>query len=330
MSAPPPPPSVLVIDDDPANLSAATVYLRQYAYRVLTARDGESGLRRARHAEPDLILLDIQMPGIDGYETCRRLKAHPDTAHIPVIYATALASLQDKLRAFELGGVDYVTKPFEASELLARVRTHLTLVAQQRRLQRQAEELDARVREATADYRRESERLQAALADKDGLLDLARIQGQQVQQLTEHWLDDRSRNDVDLARYQSTALSERLRLLAGELAQAAQLAGEGPAAEPLRRARDLLAPALRDSGRVQDELEPVEEWTENPLSRLSAREHEVFRLLAAGKANREICKALGLRATTVSTYRSRILEKLEVDDIAALVVLSLRFPNPPA
>ena len=126
------PPTVLVIDDDPGNLEVASEHLRRYAYRVLTARDGATGLRRARLASPDLILLDIQMPGVDGFEACRRLKASPETAPIPVLFTTAFTDTDVKLRAFELGGVDYTTKPFEAPVLLARVRAHLTLRAQRR------------------------------------------------------------------------------------------------------------------------------------------------------------------------------------------------------
>src|SRR5438046_1687050 len=117
--------SVLVIDDNPDNLKVAVRHFEAYSFEILTARDGETGLRRARLARPDVILLDVQMPGIDGYETCRRLKADPETSAIPVLFMTVLSEAGDKVRGFEVGGVDYVTKPIEAAELLARVQAHL-------------------------------------------------------------------------------------------------------------------------------------------------------------------------------------------------------------
>jgi diguanylate cyclase (GGDEF)-like protein len=113
----------------------AVEHLRPSISRILTARGGEAGLERAQLASPDLILLDVQMPGIDGFETCRRLKADARTRDIPVIFTTVLSSIEDKLSGFEAGGVDYIPKPFQVEELLARVNTHLLLYRLQRDLQ---------------------------------------------------------------------------------------------------------------------------------------------------------------------------------------------------
>ncbi|GAB4116937.1 MAG: diguanylate cyclase [Roseiflexaceae bacterium] len=126
--------TVLVIDDHPTNLKVVADLLRPAQIHLLTARDGSSGIERARITQPDLILLDVQMPGIDGFETCRRLKANPLTHTIPVIFMTARDSIDDKLNGFAAGGVDYIAKPFQGEELLARVRTHLTLYTLQRAL----------------------------------------------------------------------------------------------------------------------------------------------------------------------------------------------------
>jgi len=106
-------PVVLIIDDDPQNLAIMTDLLETIEVTVLVAEDGESGVKRGCYADPDLILLDIMMPGIDGYETCRRLKADPKTREIPVICMTALADTEHKLRGFEAGCVDYITQPFQ-------------------------------------------------------------------------------------------------------------------------------------------------------------------------------------------------------------------------
>src|SRR5688572_13888322 len=119
--------TVLIIDDEPANLGVVTEYLECRHCKVLSARTGESGLERAQYARPDLILLDVRLPGLDGFEVCRRLKANVITRDIPVIFMTILTSTEDKVRGFQVGGVDYITKPIQQDELLARVMTHLYL-----------------------------------------------------------------------------------------------------------------------------------------------------------------------------------------------------------
>ena len=121
------PATVLIVDDEPLNVDLLEQELDAAGYRTLAARSGEEALAIATRARPELILLDVMMGGIDGYETCRRLKAAEATRPIPVIFLTALKETFDKLRAFELGAVDYVTKPFDAEELLARVGTHIAL-----------------------------------------------------------------------------------------------------------------------------------------------------------------------------------------------------------
>uniref|UniRef100_UPI0034272E9C sensor histidine kinase n=1 Tax=Okeania sp. SIO2F4 TaxID=2607790 RepID=UPI0034272E9C len=118
---------ILAVDDTPANLKVISEILRNAGYAVSTAIDGERAIKRLQHYQPDLILLDISMPGIDGFETCRRLKADRNTSHIPVIFLTALSDTVNKVKGLELGGVDYITKPFEQAELLARIKVHIDL-----------------------------------------------------------------------------------------------------------------------------------------------------------------------------------------------------------
>ncbi len=119
--------TILIVDDNSTNLIMLTDYLEDYGFKTLTATDGERALQKARQAHPDLILLDIVMPGIDGFETCHRLKADRVTRDIPVIFMTALARTKDKVKGFKAGAVDYVTKPFHQEEILARVTTHLRI-----------------------------------------------------------------------------------------------------------------------------------------------------------------------------------------------------------
>ena len=119
--------TILIVDDEPVNVDLLEQELADAGYRTLAARSGEEGIELAAREEPDLILLDVMMAGIDGYETCRRLKAGGATRAIPVIFLTALSDSFEKVRGFGAGAVDYVTKPFDTEELLARVRTHIAL-----------------------------------------------------------------------------------------------------------------------------------------------------------------------------------------------------------
>lgn len=126
--------TILIVDDNPVNLAVVVDHLEDHGYHVAVAQGGEEALKRAELVQPNLILLDVMMPGIDGFETCRRLKANAVTRSIPVIFMTALTDTHDKIAAFAAGGVDYVSKPFQVEELLARVETHLALRATQQRL----------------------------------------------------------------------------------------------------------------------------------------------------------------------------------------------------
>lgn len=144
-------PVILVIDDDPNNMTIVADYLEECSYTILVAEDGESGLSRAEYARPDLILLDVMMPGIDGFETCRRLKLSGKTRDIPVIFMTALAETEHKVKGFEAGAVDYITKPFQREEVLARVGVHLRIRELTSRLSEAKESLEMRVEERTAE-----------------------------------------------------------------------------------------------------------------------------------------------------------------------------------
>lgn len=132
---------ILIVDDTPSNLQVLFSYLEQEGFKVLLAEDGESALQIAQSQAPDLILLDILMPELDGFETCRLLKAQASTRDIPIIFLTALSETVNKVQGFKLGGVDYITKPIAQEEVLVRIQTHLTLQKMGRTLANQNQEL---------------------------------------------------------------------------------------------------------------------------------------------------------------------------------------------
>ncbi|MDX2272950.1 MAG: response regulator [Cyanobacteriota bacterium] len=136
-----PKPNILVVDDKPDNLRLLSTILTQHHYRVRSVTNGQMALKTVLAEPPDLILLDIMMPELGGYEVCRQLKANPQTQGIPVIFISALNETMDKVTAFGVGGADYITKPLQSEEVLARVKNQLTLYRLQQELQRQNAEL---------------------------------------------------------------------------------------------------------------------------------------------------------------------------------------------
>jgi len=169
---------LLIIDDNPANLLVVVRHFEDYAFEIITALDGAAGLERARSERPALILLDVEMPGIDGFETCRRLKADPDCAEIPVIFMTARTRPEDKFQGFAVGGVDYVTKPIEVRELTARVQAHLQIRALQ--------------------------------AERERLLEIVRAQSEDLRRLTHELIERGEGRDRELSRVLQEEVSRRV------------------------------------------------------------------------------------------------------------------------
>ena len=189
--------AILLVDDNPTNLQLLFETLDGRGYKLLIAKDGNAALSIARKAGPNLILLDIMMPEIDGYEVCRQLKADPATAEIPVIFLSALTDTKDKVQGLDLGAVDYVTKPFQPDEVIARVNTHLTvyrlkkaLDGKNKELQEANEFLEERVKERTAElvelnsaYERFVPREFLSLLKKESILEV-KLGDQTAQQMT--------------------------------------------------------------------------------------------------------------------------------------------------
>lgn len=155
--------NVLAVDDTPASLKLLTDLLKNEGYKVRSSISGEMALAAAAASPPELVLLDINMPGMNGYEVCTRLKAEPVTRDIPVIFVSALSETVEKVKGFELGAVDFVTKPYQREELLARVQTHLELY-------RLRHTLEQTVEERTALLRASERKLRSTLMDTIAIL----------------------------------------------------------------------------------------------------------------------------------------------------------------
>ncbi len=136
--------TLLIVDDVSTNLSVLSEFLSEAGYKVIVAQDGKRAIKKAEHIHPDLILLDVMMPGMDGFEVCQLLKSQAITQDIPIIFMTALADTIDKVKGFSLGASDYITKPIQSEEVLARISTHLKLSRLQQELRAHTQELEQR------------------------------------------------------------------------------------------------------------------------------------------------------------------------------------------
>lgn len=211
-------PTILIVDDTPANIGIISSSLESFGYRVLAAQDGEEGLQRAAFAQPDLILLDVMMPKIDGFEVCRRLKKQANTRDIPVIFMTARVEIEDKVNGFKAGAVDYVTKPLQIDEVISRVETQLSLSAMQKRLeiqnaqlQRYREQLEQRVAERTVELADANKRLLAEIEERKRTAKELAAREREFRTLAENAPDDILRYDRECrAIYLNSRLASTL------------------------------------------------------------------------------------------------------------------------
>ncbi|MBF0411895.1 MAG: response regulator [Desulfamplus sp.] len=167
--------TVLIIDDNPTNLGVLTENLKSWGFDFMVARNGESGLKKAVQGKPDFILLDIYMPGMDGFEVCDKLKSDPATSEIPVIFLTADTDQSDKIKAFKMGAVDYITKPFQSEEVLARINRHLEIHILRKELEIQNAKLEREIieRRKAEDKQRELEAINMRLQKAESLGQMA-------------------------------------------------------------------------------------------------------------------------------------------------------------
>ena len=212
---------ILIVDDTPASLGILFEFLSDSGFKVLVAENGESALNKVKYALPDLILLDVLMPGIDGFETCRRLRASPATQDIPVIFMTALSETVDKVRGLSFGAVDYITKPLDAEEVLARVTVHLSLRQMTKTLKEQNERLEQEIKERgraesalrklTLELERRVEERTAAISDSNQLL-------AQSNQMLKQEIAERLQAEAQLERSRSS-LQTKAQLLEQALSE---------------------------------------------------------------------------------------------------------------
>ena len=280
-------PVVLLVDDAPQSLGALCASLEAEGYTVLVARDGESALARLDLATPDAILLDALMPGLSGFETCRRIKQDPALSHIPVIFMTGLSETPHIVEGFESGGVDYVVKPVRAQEVLVRLATHVRN-ARAVRLAREAVDVgghgvllvDAQGRVAWRSPQAASWLLEF---HPDGQMPAAWAAGG----LAEHRSTGRDGRVLSVRHVGAVGLGERLLLL-----------------------------------RVQ----AVSDAAPSRLSTasLTPRETEVLSWIAKGKTNRDVGEILGMSPRTVNKHLEHVFEKLGVETRAAAAALASR------
>ncbi len=319
---------VMVVDDNPANIKLVLNYLQGHGCVTIMARNGEMALRRAAFSHPDVILLDVMMPDMDGFEVCRRLKADPETEDIAVIFMTALSQTKDKLRGFGAGAVDYVTKPLHMAEVLARVNSHLTIRNLQRSLQEQNENLEVHVQAQTTELTAEIARRQQSETEKDKLLEIAYRQSEQLRQLMGQLLhtQDQHLSSLGQALHEQTVSSlEILNIQLGQMLHDAPTDDEWVV--ELRQALRLVVQLKQDTTRISADLVPHS--AEMPdaaerLNRLTPREQLVLKLVADGRTNQEIARDLQVTTSTVGTYRTRLMSKLGLPHLAALVKFAVR------
>lgn len=291
--------TLLIVDDHPANLSMLVDAAAAAGHRVRLAESGERALDVVTRSAPDLILLDVKMPGLDGFEVCRRLKRMPAAREVPVIFVTALGEVIDKVAGLEAGAVDYVTKPLEPLEVLARVKVHLELRALRT-------ELAARNAELESAVRRRDEAERALRRSLDRAIVVATLDG-----------------EILFATHRATGLladhfQSGDQVLPAELLASAQ---PGTALEPeltTRRGR-LRVRRFAETGAAECVTLLFEERSAPDSGQLVAlglteREAEVLFWIAEGKSNADIALILANTAGTVKKQVQSVLDKLNVEN----------------
>ncbi len=309
-------PVVLIVDDVPENLAVLHDTLDETGHTVLVALNGESALLRARQAQPDVVLLDALMPGMDGFEVARRLKADPTTAHIPIIFMTGLTETEHLVNALAAGGVDYVTKPVKPQEVIARMGVHLRSAQQAQRgavEQQQARNVLDAFGYATITVRERDGRLmwQTPLA-RDLLRRYYGTEAPDTPPEVLQWL----RRHLPEAQRQLEP--PRLHL------------DQGPSRLTFRLHRRLGEEECSDDSPEGEWLIVMEESSDgsaiDSLSvafGLTAREAEVLYWVAQGKINRDIADILGASPATIKKHLERILAKLGVETRSAATAMAV-------
>jgi len=297
---------VLVVDDVPGSLGALCIDLEAEGWTVLVAVDGTSALERLELVTPNAILLDALMPGVDGFETCRRIKAHAEWSHIPVIFMTGLSETSHIVKGFEAGGVDYVVKPVRSQEVLARLATHVRN-ARAVRLARDAIDVGGHgVLMVDAQQRMAWRSPRAARW-------LTEFFGAGDDHACGAWLGDvgepASASADALRAVREASPDVRTRTQAGRTLTARRLGGAG-----LGETMWLLGVRAEDTPAT----------SRLATASLTRRETEVLSWVAKGKTNRDVAEILGMSPRTVNKHLEHVFEKLGVETRAAAASLASR------
>lgn len=293
---------VLIVDDVPENLALLHDALDEAGYTVLVATNGESALQRAQQTRPDVILLDAVMPGMDGFEVARRLKADFLTQAIPIVFMTGLTETEHVVAAFAAGGADYVTKPIKPQEVLARIAAHM---ANARQMKQARSALDA-FGQATVVVRRSDGHLlwQTSLARRL-LHDYLQVEHERAPPRLAAWIAEAERAAAE-GREPPVLAAEASRRLLASLHDPSRLGHEGEWLLVLRE---------EDHATAMDAL--------TAAFRLTTREAEVLYWVSKGKTNKDIGSILGTSPRTVNKHLEHVFEKLGVETRTAAANLAL-------
>lgn len=293
---------VLVVDDNPETLSLLIEAIETAGMTALVARDGDTALSLVGRVQPDIVLLDAVMPGMDGFETCRRLKSRPAVAAVPVIFMTGLSESDHVLEGLRAGGVDYLTKPINPDELVARIAIH---IANARMVEDARHALDATGQSILA--LREDGSVSWASPGATLALEAA------FAGIPADTLENSSSVRKWAQRMRSVAVSQAMDLKLGESANRCvtlSIVGRSAAGDLLVRAAP--CDAEKPEARLSRELE------------LSLREGEVLYWLCQGKTNRDIAQILDLSPRTVMKHVEQLFAKLQVENRTAAASIGLR------
>jgi CheY-like chemotaxis protein/DNA-binding CsgD family transcriptional regulator len=321
--------TILLVDDNTANLNLLVDELFSRGYQLMVAKSGESALERAAIRKPDIILLDVRMPGMDGFETCRRFKADPQLRPIPIIFLSALSDADDKAQGLLVGGVDYITKPLEINDVLLRIRTHLMMRTLNIELMQSKAELEVRVAERTAELTAEIERRRRSDSQQAILLDVVRSQGTQLQLVTNQLMEMQQHRRTTLEQELQDEVVDKLVQLADQMSNLIAQTDNPSTRLQLDSMSKQLQHVQGIIHQVKDDLQnPLPEEIRlqaNPLLKLSDREREVLFLLIKHYSTEEIATLLHVAPPTVRTYRYRISQKLGINDEDDLLAFALKF-----
>jgi DNA-binding response OmpR family regulator/DNA-binding CsgD family transcriptional regulator len=288
---------VLVVDDSPETLGMLNDTLDQAGVTVLVALEGAQALTIAENITPDIILLDALMPVMDGFETCRRLKANPDLAHIPVIFMTGLTDSESVVRGFEVGGVDYITKPIKGDELIARMRVHLA---------------NARL---TLSAR-------AALDSAGQFLFAVSVEGELL------WATPQAHHLFELAGVTADWLEKHLPAQLRQILSPHFNKEKGLLIKPENKPLEVRYISQTNRNEFLMRLVDLERPSEAECLRqafpVTQREADVLLWIARGKTNREIAAILAMSPRTVNKHLEQIFRKLGVENRTSAAALALK------